>query len=154
MRSDARNLPRPSASAARLSGCLALLILAGCGGAGPQARPAADVARTSLEKALSSWKDGGRPGEVPGSDPPVQVVDSAWQSGRKLGSFEILRAEAADQDQRFTVRLNLLDPAADQETLYVVLGQGPVWVYREEDYRRMINMEDNPTPAKEKRRRR
>ena len=128
---------------------VSVLCLAGCGGGGI-VKPSADTARTSLEAALNSWKANGSPGEIAGSDPPTQVVDSSWQSGRKLESFEILKEEDGDGDRRFTVRLKHPGPPGEEEVQYIVLGQGPVWVYREEDYQRMINMDDNPAPARGK----
>ncbi len=38
-------------------------------------------------------------------------------------------------------------PPGDQSVRYFVHGRDPVWVYREEDYKRMINMDNNPVPA-------
>ena len=38
-------------------------------------------------------------------------------------------------------------PAGDQSVRYVVHGRDPVWVYREEDYKRMLNMDNNPVPT-------
>jgi len=130
-----------------------VLLVAGCG-TGGGAAPPADVARTALEKALTTWKDGGRPGLIAGTDPPVQAVDSKWQGGLKLGSFEILREEPGESDRRFAVRLIHPSPAGDAEARYMVIGQGPIWVYRDEDYQRFLNMEDNPAQKKATARRR
>jgi hypothetical protein len=123
------------------------LTLAGCG-ANAHPAPPADVARSALERALSAWKDGGLPGVILGSEPTVQVVDSFWQAGRKLGAFEVLREEGGESDHRFDVRLTLRKPDATQEAHYVVLGQGPIWVYRAEDYQKMADMDNNPLPRK------
>jgi hypothetical protein len=127
---------------------LAALLAFGCSGGGYDTNPSADVARSSLERALSSWKGGGAASSVIEGPPPVQVVDSTWASGRKLASFEVLNAEGGQSDQRFTVRLTYSEPAGDQEVNYIVVGKGPVGVYREEDYQRVLNMDNNPTPAK------
>lgn len=132
---------------------LGLATLAGCGVAADPTPPP-DLARSALERSLASWRDGGRPGEIAGGEPTVQAVDSTWQAGRKLGSYEILREEGGEGDRRFDVKLSLRDPDATDEARYVVLGRGPVWVYRDEDYRRMIHMDDNPAPDKGRRRRR
>lgn len=137
----------------RAAACLTpLVVLAGCGGV--DHTPPAALARASLEKSLTAWKGGARPGPIEGSEPPIQVVDSAWQAGHKLGSFEVLREEGGQGDRRFDVRLTQGSPATTREVRYVVLGQGPVWVYREEDYQRMLNMDDNPVPTRPKKRRR
>jgi hypothetical protein len=36
-------------------------------------------------------------------------------------------------------------PGAAEDARYMVVGTGPIWVYREEDYQRMINMDNSPT---------
>jgi len=132
-----------------LSGLAATAALCGCGGY--DVTPPAAVARTALERSLMTWKDGGSPGPIAGAEPPVQAIDSEWQNGRKLASFEILGEEGGAGDRRFTVRLVGRDPAGEKEARYVVLGQGPVLVYREEDYRKMLDMDNNPAPPKTKR---
>ena len=64
--------------------------------------------------------------------------------GAKLRSFEILDAESSGVEKRFHVRLSLASPSGVQEVDYYVLGRGPVMVFRDEDYKRNINMEDGP----------
>src|SRR5689334_5902309 len=99
--------PSPRAALA-LAG--ALLVLAGLG---CQERsyskyvPAEDKARQALEAALSAWKGGKKFGPVEGASPAVQVVDSRWQSGHKLQSFEILGEEPGEGPKVFSVRLTL-----------------------------------------------
>jgi hypothetical protein len=131
---------------------LALLLLpcAGCGGAngGYDVNPPADVARAALEQSLNAWRGGGKPGTIEGASPPVQVVDSAWQGGQQLAGYEIVGEEAGEMDKRFTVRLSLKKAAKPKEVRYIVLGRGPVWVYRDEDYQRMLNMDNNPSTPK------
>jgi hypothetical protein len=137
-----------------LLGLTAAFAAAGCG-AGSYPVPPADLARTALDRSLTAWRGGDKPGPLAGGGggPEVHVVDTTWQTGRKLDSYEIVREEAGEGDHRFDVRLKLREPAADQEARYVVLGGGPIWVYREEDYRKMGDMSDNPVPDKAKRRR-
>ena len=64
----------------------------------------------------------------------------------RLASYEILGEAkgAAAAEKQFTVRLVLAKPDRTEEVTYHVLGQGPVMVFRDEDYRRNINMEDGP----------
>jgi hypothetical protein len=116
----------------------------GCGAGGGGVLPSDQVARASLEAALSAWRDGKTPGTIAGVEPPLEVVDTPWRQGKKLASYEILREEPGTTEKRFAVRLDLKEPASKQEVQYVVLGRGPVWVYRDEDYTRAMNMEDNP----------
>jgi hypothetical protein len=44
----------------------------------------------------------------------------------------------------------LKKPAGEKSVHYFVHGRDPVWVYREEDYKRMANMDNNPEPASSK----
>lgn len=139
------NDPERRGPAARLAAALALLSALGCRGG---VKPEADLARSSLAAALDAWRSGGRPGAIPGTTPPVHAVDAVWQSGRKLESYEIIEESDGEGDRRFGVRLKQAGPAAGETARYVVLGRGPVWVYREEDYQRMVNMDNNPGPAR------
>jgi hypothetical protein len=106
--------------------------------------PSDEVARTALESALKAWRDGGKPGALAGTDPPVQVLDTPWGLGDRLASYEILGEETGTIDRQFAVRLVLAKPERVQEVRYYVIGRGPVMVFRDEDYRRNINMEDGP----------
>jgi hypothetical protein len=113
-----------------------LVLAAGCSGDG-QTRyiPSERSARAALEAALNAWKGGQeKPGEIAGSKPAVQVVDSGWESGQRLQSFEILKEDKTTTgDGKFTVRLTLESSPTAQEVRYVVRGVDPLWVYREED---------------------
>jgi hypothetical protein len=124
---------------------LLLLTGVGCGNGGSSA-PSDEVARTALDAALKTWRDGGKPGTVAGTDPPVQVLDTPWAQGDRLASYEILGEEegGAAVEKQFNVRLVLAKPERTQEVKYHVIGRGPVMVFRDEDYQRNINMEDGP----------
>jgi hypothetical protein len=126
-------------------------LLAGCGGreryASSDFTPPADTARQSLEAALDAWKAGRAPGAIEGTTPPVEVVDSQWKAGQKLDGYEVLAEDQADGTKQYSVRLSFKAPAAAKEVRYHIIGRDPVRVYRDEDYRRMINMEDNPKPT-------
>ncbi len=123
---------------------LLLLAAGGCGGHGVASSPPDDVARAALEASLKAWRDGGKPGTVAGTDPPVQVLDTPWGQGERLVSYEILGEETGTAEKRFDVRLTLAKPERVQEVKYYVIGRGPVMVFREEDYLRNINMENGP----------
>jgi hypothetical protein len=125
-----------------------------CGG--PAMNPKAPVARTALETALDAWRAGKKPGDLAQADPPIQAVDNEWTNGRKLASFEILGEEPSESDKRFKVKLTYAAPAptAGAEVVYVVLGVSPVAVFREEDYARTLNMEDNPSSKSKAKKRR
>jgi hypothetical protein len=128
-----------------VSGPLCLIILAGCGRSGSgRYTPTGDEGRSSLDAALTAWRDGRSPAQVEAT-PPVRVVDFAWRAGQQVDSFRILGEEPADDGtKRFNVRLTMKKPRVDRDVRYVVHGRDPVWVYREDDYRRALNMDDNP----------
>lgn len=142
-----RSRPRTRSRALLGSALLILLVVPACGG-GPNMNPSADRARTALEAALAAWKEGRRPGLIEGTDPPVQAIDNEWTNGRKLASFEVVGEKPSEADKRFIVKLGYASPAASAEAVYVVLGASPIAVFREEDYARTINMDNNPAPRK------
>ncbi len=114
-----------------------LLFLVGCSREGKRTEdftPPADKARQALEAALNHWKSGQQPGQVPGTSPTVEVVDSKWKAGQKLKEFEILGEEPGTEPRFFKVRLTPPTGPA-QEVRYAVLGIDPLWVYREEDFK-------------------
>ena len=103
--------------------------------------PAEDKAQSALETALTAWQHGERVGKIANtSSPVIEVVDSKWRAGQKLQSYQILQVVPGNGPTRFVVRLTLKQPRAEQEVRYVVLGQDPLWVYREEDYKRLSGM--------------
>jgi len=140
--------PLSTCRAAILS-CSAFLLLAvgGCGNGGATL-PSDDVARAALEGALKTWRDGGKPGTITGMEPAVQVNDTPWSQGDSLGSYEILGQDTTGAEKRFTVRLSLTKPDRVEEVQYYVIGQGPVIVFRDQDYHRNVNMEDGPKVIK------
>jgi hypothetical protein len=136
--------PRSTPRLAFLSGiAVCLFSAAGCG-TGSSAPPSDEVARTALEKALTTWRDGGKPGSLKGVEPTVQVNDTPWSQGERLGSYEILKEDTGAAEKRFTVRLSLMKPERVEEVQYYVLGKEPVMVFRDQDYLRNINMEEGP----------
>ena len=50
--------------------------------------------------------------------------------------------------KRFAVKLVRVPPAKEEEVIYIVLGAGPLSVFRDEDYERAMNMDNNPAPKK------
>jgi hypothetical protein len=119
-----------------------LVLLTGCSRQGTRNQdfaPASDKAKKALEAALNHWQAGNPPGTVPGTSPHVEVVDFKWKNGQKLTSFEILDEEPGSEPRFFKVRLT---PAQGppQEVRYAVMGIDPLWVYREDDYKKLSGM--------------
>jgi hypothetical protein len=132
---------------------LGALLAASTGCESEKARyaPTMDVARKSLEAALTSWRDGRPSGSVEGSSPTVHVVDSSWRSGEKLESFLVLSEGDVDGRKEFSVRLTMKEPRGAMEARYVVHGRDPIWVYRGEDFARAIDMTNQPELSRPRR---
>ncbi len=131
-------------------GWVVLAFLAGCGQENARFTPSADVAKSSLETALSAWRDGKPCGPVEAT-PPVHVVDSVWQAGARVESFSIGDEEdLGDGTKQFLVKLSIKEAkgARESEVRYVVHGLEPIYVFREDDYKRFLNMDNNPEPPK------
>jgi hypothetical protein len=110
---------------------------AGCGGGGyDKYVPSEASARSALEKALTAWQNGQRPDQIGAESPAVVAADSKWQAGQKLKGFEILKEEPGEGPKWFEVRLTLQGRPGEQVVRYVVVGKDPLWVYREEDYKK------------------
>lgn len=127
-----------------------LALLVGCGQGNARFTPSTDVAKTSLETALTAWRDGKPCGPVE-AKPPVHVVDSVWQAGAKVESFTIGDEEdLGDGTKQFVVKLTMKEAkgARESEVRYVVHGLEPVYVFREDDYKRVLNMDNNPEPPR------
>lgn len=120
-----------------------LVLLAGCskGSRVEDFTPPANNARQALESALNNWQAGNPPGQVPGTKPPVEAVDSKWKAGQKLTGFEVLGEEpaAGNGPRFFKVRLTPTK-GKPQEVRYAVFGIEPLWVYREDDYKQLEGM--------------
>ncbi len=118
---------------------LALLALAAAGCAdrsNSRYIPSEDSARQALEAALTAWQKGQpQPGAIPDAAPAVQAVDSRWQAGDRLQSFEVVGEEPNIGGPRlFTVRLTMQALPETKTVRYYVVGVDPLWVYREDDY--------------------
>jgi hypothetical protein len=140
---------------ALMAASLLVSLLTGCGASSARFKPTSDEARSSLEAALTAWRDGKPYGSVVAT-PPIQVGDSAWQAGDQVESFEIGEELDDDGTKQFVVAFKMKKPPGDQSVRYYVHGRDPVWIYREDDYKRMLNMDNNPvttSPSKSKTRR-
>ena len=122
-----------------------VFLLAGCDAAGhARFSPTKDEARSSLEAALTAWRDG-RPFGPIEATPPIRIADSLWQGGQAIEAFEIGDEQASDDGtKRFPVKLTIKKPKAVRDVRYVVYGRDPVWVFSEADYQRMIDMGNGP----------
>jgi hypothetical protein len=119
---------------------LALAVGGGCGNRTPNQVPSSGDGRQALETALTAWQNGQAVDKLDNASPPIQVVDSDWSKKQQLTKYEILEEiPRTDGRRSFKVRLYLQNPAATQDVHYLVVGNSPLWVFREEDYNSFSN---------------
>jgi hypothetical protein len=129
---------------------IALVSLAGCGGDSAPL-PSIASARQALRVALDGWQAGKPASSLAEHEPKIEVVDFEWRAGETLASYS-LGADAPGQGtQIFTVSLTLKGQPS-KEVKYMVLGINPLRIYRDEDFTRAMNMENNPSPSKKRNR--
>ena len=107
--------------------------------------PQEDTARAALDAYLRAWSQGHTAQTIPGTNPPVMVVDDLRQK-RTLKRYTILGPTPADAPMCFAVQLTLGNPDAEVRERYVVVGLDPLWVWRYDDYQ-MIAHWSHPMPA-------
>ena len=129
--------------------CIASAIVAsGCTAdvPGPAKPPPVGAAKDALVATLQAWKSGRRDtGEFLGSNPAVGIVDSLRRL-RPLIDYEVVGPlGAVDNVRPFAVRLVLDAPAETITARYLVVGQDPLWVFRQEDYELILHWEHKMT---------
>jgi hypothetical protein len=145
-----RPLARRTTRAARWA--LAMTCCLGCGPDPPErqrlAPPAPAAARAALAAALDAWKAGRPPGPVASRSPAAVAVDSSRQADPppRLKSFTILGEVGGDDRRLFAVRLALDSPPEERDARYLVIGQDPLWVFRQEDYELISHWEHAMSP--------
>jgi hypothetical protein len=133
-----------------LIGCLAVVISASCG---PAASPDSErylpdprAARRAIEESLEAWRKSPQLERTTPKIQPVMFVDQSRKPDQRLREFEILgEAPGADGCRRVQVKLSLEEPTESILASYYVFGQGPIWVYRAEDFEMMMHMDPMTT---------
>jgi hypothetical protein len=138
-------------SAGRSCAVFLLVVLGGCGG-GDAPLPSEIEAKTALTSALDLWKAGKPASELAASKPSIQAVDQDWTSGKILENYTVGAEIPGTGNKTFAVSLTLKGSSSPLAVQYMVFGKDPVRVYRDVDFERMSNMENNPTPAKKPKR--
>jgi len=135
-----------SATLVLVAGVCAIALVPGCERSPRSYQPSTISARGALEAALATWERGGDADELESASPPVHVLDFQWQAGLVLEGYEILEEEPGEgeSEKRFSVLLKMKKTKGEKRARYIILRQGPIWVFREEDYARTSNMGDNP----------
>ena len=144
-------MPMTSRRSIRLVLPWAVAAAIGCGDGGrtPAGLAPPDLAssRAALAASLDAWKaDDRASGVLIGSKPSIGVVDSA-RKDRPLLDYQILGPLMVVEKARpFAVRLVLGSPRESVAARYLVLGRDPLWVFRQEDFERMLHWEHAMAP--------
>jgi hypothetical protein len=98
--------------------CLAmplLMVFSGCGSTPTPPPPNLDEAKQTLERALTSWKNGETAAGVEKASPPIKVSEPKWEGGDKLTKFELQGPGKPRGDQQsFQVMLWLTNAKGKQ----------------------------------------
>ncbi len=124
-------------------------VVGGCAGRGEDlARfvPEPEPARRAVVATLTAWQAGQTPAQVQTAGPSARLVDNQHRPQQRLKRFEVLGEVAADNGRGFAVRLTLEDPDEEQLARYLVYGQDPLWVHRQEDLDLLAHWEHTMDP--------
>ena len=118
----------------------AAISLAGCGTGEEKYIPSENTAREAVDAALTAWKSGQAHGTVNSFAVPIDVYDARWQAGKKLETFEFVREEQSEGHRKFIVNMQLTGDKAAEEVTYLVVGNDPLLVFRQQDYDKASGM--------------
>ena len=138
-------MSRPESWAA-LVAALALTLLPGCGASTSDYIPNSSTARDDLTTALTSWQKGGKPSQLLTGEHPIYMVDSQWENGQVLESFEIVEdtPSTSPTEKWYKVLLKMKKPSGEKRVGYVAVGREPMWIFRDEDYEKQGSMGETP----------
>jgi hypothetical protein len=104
-------------------------------------------ARRAIEDALEAWRKYPELERTTPAIRPVMFVDQSRKPDQRLRGFEILsESPGVDGCRGFQVKLVLDQPSESVLASYYVFGQGPIWVYRAEDFEMMMHMDPMVKP--------
>lgn len=105
---------------------LSVCLTAGCSSEATALPLDEELARSSVQQALEAWKSGKKPADL---QPTITIGDPAWDSGRKLKEFEILRDEETSDGSNLHIRVQRVfeDGGAKSESRVIyIVGTSPV----------------------------
>ena len=129
-------------------GLIAATALAGCGG-GSAPLASTNAARQALRTSLDAWKAGKPASSLAAEKPSIEAVDFEWKAGKVLTDYALGDEAPGQGTQTLSATLTLKGEPAARNVRYMVLGLDPVRIYRDEDFRRAMNMDNAPsTPGR------
>ncbi len=107
----------------------------------PTALPERPVARAAVEKSLGRWRDSLGSETTGLKSEQVVFVDQQRRPAQRLRAFALLGDFEHESCRCFKVRLDLSEPEQSILAVYYVFGRDPIWVYRAEDFERIMHWE-------------
>jgi hypothetical protein len=145
--------PPPARTARLIAMGLGLVFCSACGAEPRPDRgryvPDAEAARHAVEKVMNDWRESRRIERTTTKMRPILFVEQQQPPGQRLVDFEILGETPgyeAEGYRRFLVRLTLDEPEDSVVAAYYVFGEGPIWVYRAEDFDMIMHMDKSMMP--------
>lgn len=124
-----------------LSLSLGITFLIGCGKSDADYIPSETIARDALSASLTSWQSGQALGTLKVGEAAVDTFDARWRDGKKLETFEIVsEIPTTEGPKKFTVKLKMADDKESIEDTYLVVGNNPLLVFRQQDYDKASGM--------------
>ena len=96
--------------------------------------PSSKTARTALETMLNEWTQGKEVGDVAVPGLKVRLVDSHRKPGQRLLRYSILGEIPAERVRSFGTRLTFADPEESAIVRFSIVGDDPLWIFRQEDF--------------------
>jgi L-alanine-DL-glutamate epimerase-like enolase superfamily enzyme len=103
-------------------------LLAGCGETHPNDPVRPEIARETLEAALTAWKEDRTAESLQQQSPAIVVQDADWMTGARLTSFRLLDdGKVVGANLSIEVELNLVDPQGKSRVrnVWYLVGTDP-----------------------------
>ncbi len=139
---------------AALAAALTLALTPGCGSSTSAYIPNAATAREDLDTALAAWQKGVKAAQLTTGEHPIYFVDSQWEAGQALESYQILEENPTqtETEKHYGVVLKMKKPPAEKSVEYIAVGRSPMWIFRDEDYVKQGSMGEEVKPKSKFRR--
>ncbi len=107
---------------------LSVALLCGCSQGARSLKLDKDLAKKSLEQALTAWRDGKTPKDLQSGTPPIICTDFQWANGKKLTKFKISDTESSDgTNLHLSAELAVAGDAGEEiNTVDYIVGTSPV----------------------------
>ena len=100
---------------------------------------------------MDAWKAGKPGSSLADREPKIEAVDFEWRAGEALTGYS-LGADVPGQGTQTISASLTLKGQPPKDVKYMVFGINPLQIYRDQDFTRAMNMENNPAPSQKRKR--